>query len=213
MPATFDLDTVPKPSRHATLRDLMAHIPVPIDVRTSSIDRLHVSTVSDFFGRIFLVSCNGRGAVVGRDQTLVRVDHARTMMLSVVTAGTSRLQQGDTSSDLRRGDVVAYSSDRPYRATFDDVSKHTYMVDYEALACPTRSSTRNSRVASTPATRSAPSSRGTSPTSAPTPSTCQTRNGPRSSSQPSTSFARCSPRPQETTHDLGSHYTLHWARE
>jgi hypothetical protein len=61
MPATFDLDTVPKSLRHATLRDLMAHIPVPIDVHTSCIDRLHVSTVSDFFGRIFLVSCNGRG--------------------------------------------------------------------------------------------------------------------------------------------------------
>jgi AraC-like DNA-binding protein len=136
MPATFDLDTVPKSLRHATLRDLMAHIPVPIDVHTSSIDRLHVSTVSDFFGRIFLVSCNGRGAVVGRDESLVRVDHARTMMLSVVTAGTSHLQQGATVSDLRRGDVVAYSSNRPYRATFDDVSKHTYMVDYEALGLP-----------------------------------------------------------------------------
>lgn len=136
MPATFDLDTVPKSLRHATLRDLMAHIPVPIDVHTSSIDRLHVPTVSDFFGRIFLVSCNGRGAVVGRDESLVRVDHARTMMLSVVTAGTSHLQQGATVSDLRRGDVVAYSSNRLYRATFDDVSKHTYMVDYEALGLP-----------------------------------------------------------------------------
>jgi hypothetical protein len=136
MPVMFDLDTVPRPSRQATLQDLMAQIPVPIDVRTTNLDRLHVSTVSDFFGRIFLVSCNGRGAVVGRDQALVRIDHARTMMLSVVTAGTSRLQQDDTSSDLRRGDVVAYSSGRPYRATFDDVSKHTYMIDYEALGLP-----------------------------------------------------------------------------
>lgn len=136
MPATFDLDTVPKPSRYATLQDLMTHVPVPIDVRMSSIDRLHVSTVSDFFGGIFLISCNGRGAVVGRDETLVRQDHARTMMLSVVTAGTSRVQQGDTVSDLRRGDVVGYSSAQPYRATFDDVSKHTYMIDYEALGLP-----------------------------------------------------------------------------
>jgi AraC-like DNA-binding protein len=138
MPATFDLDTVSKPSRYATLQDLMTHVPVPIDVRMSSIDRLHVSTVSDFFGGIFLISCNGRGAVVGRDESLVRRDHARTMMLSVVTAGTSRLQQGDTVSDLRRGDVVGYSSVRPYRATFDDVSKHTYMIDYDALGLPDR---------------------------------------------------------------------------
>jgi hypothetical protein len=56
MPVTFDLDTVPRPSHQATLQDLMAQIPVPIDVRTTNLDRLHVSTVSDFFGRIFLVS-------------------------------------------------------------------------------------------------------------------------------------------------------------
>ena len=136
MPATFDLDTVPKPSRYATLQDLMTHVPVPIDVRMSSIDRLHVSTVSDFLRRYLpdLVQRPRRGGRPRRN--LVRQDHARTMMLSVVTAGTSRVQQGDTVSDLRRGDVVGYSSAQPYRATFDDVSKHTYMIDYEALGLP-----------------------------------------------------------------------------
>jgi len=81
MPMTFDLDDIEISLREPALHDLLGQIPVPIDVSTGAVDRLHVSTVSDFFGRLFLVSCNGRGALVHRGQRRVAQDHQRTMLL------------------------------------------------------------------------------------------------------------------------------------
>jgi hypothetical protein len=54
MPMTFDLDDIEISLREPALHDLLGQIPVPIDVSTGAVDRLHVSTVSDFFGRLFL---------------------------------------------------------------------------------------------------------------------------------------------------------------
>jgi len=71
MPMTFDLDDIEISLREAALHDLLGQIPVPIDVSTGAVDVLHVSTVSDFFGRLFLVSCNGRGALVHRGERRV----------------------------------------------------------------------------------------------------------------------------------------------
>jgi len=95
-----------------------------------------VSSVSDFVGRLFLVSCNGRGALVHRGERRVAQDHARTMILSVVTSGHSTFHQDNVVSDAGRGDVVAYCSTKPYSATFDNVAKHTFMIDYGALDLP-----------------------------------------------------------------------------
>src|ERR1700687_2730713 len=103
---------------------------------TGAVDRLHVSTVSDFFGRLFLVSCTGRGAVVHRGEPRVRQDHERTMMISLVTSGHSIFHHDNCVPDAGRGDVVAYCSTKPYSATFDDVAKHTFMLDYSALGLP-----------------------------------------------------------------------------
>jgi len=136
MPMTFDLDDIEISLREPALHDLLGQIPVPIDVSTGAVDRLHVSTVSDFFGRLFLVSCNGRGALVHRGERRVAQDHARTMILSVVTSGHSTFRQDNVVSDAGRGDVVAYCSTKPYSATFDNVAKHTFMIDYAALDLP-----------------------------------------------------------------------------
>lgn len=136
MAVLFDLDDVEKEAREATLHDLMSLLPLPIDVRTRSVETLHVSTVSDFFGSIFLMSCDGRGALVERGEKRARQDHERTLLLSVVAHGTSRLQQNDTCSDIGKGDLILYSSTTPYRATFDNVGKYTYMIPYRALAVP-----------------------------------------------------------------------------
>jgi hypothetical protein len=38
--------------------------------------------------------------------------------------------------DAGRDDVVGYCSTKPYSATFDNVAKHTYMIDYRALDLP-----------------------------------------------------------------------------
>src|ERR1700687_6499602 len=73
---------------------------------TGAVDRLHVSTVSDFFGRLFLVSCNGRGALVHRGERRVAQDHQRTMLLSVVTSGHSTFHQDNVVYDAGRGDGV-----------------------------------------------------------------------------------------------------------
>jgi hypothetical protein len=51
MPMTFDLDDIEISLREPALHDLLSQIPVPIDVSTGAVDLLHVSTVSDFFGR------------------------------------------------------------------------------------------------------------------------------------------------------------------
>lgn len=136
MPITFDLDDIEVSLREPALHDLLGQIPVPIDVSTGAVDRLHVSTVSDFFGRLFLVSCTGRGAVVHRGEPRVRQDHERTMMISLVTSGHSVFHHDNRVSDAGRGDVVPYCSTKPYSATFDDVAKHTFMVDYSALGLP-----------------------------------------------------------------------------
>jgi AraC-like DNA-binding protein len=136
VPTTFDLDDIEISLREAALHDLLGQIPVPIDVSTGAVDRLHVSTVSDFFGRLFLVSCNGRGALVHRGERRVAQDHERTMMLSVVTSGHSTFHQDNVVSDAGRGDVVAYCSTKPYSATFDNVAKYTFMIDYGALDLP-----------------------------------------------------------------------------
>jgi len=136
MPTTFDLDDIEISLREPALHDLLGQIPVPIDVSTGAVDLLHVSTVSDFFGRLFLVSCNGRGALVHRGERRVTQDHERTMMLSVVTSGRSTFHQDNVVSDAGRGDVVAYCSTKPYSATFDNVAKHTFMIDYAALDLP-----------------------------------------------------------------------------
>jgi AraC-like DNA-binding protein len=136
VPITFDLDDIEMSLREPALHDLLGQIPVPIDVSTGAVDRLHVSTVSDFFGRLFLVSCTGRGAVVHRGEPRVRQDHERTMMISLVTSGHSVFHHDNCVSDAGRGDVVAYCSTKPHSATFDDVAKHTFMVDYSALGLP-----------------------------------------------------------------------------
>jgi hypothetical protein len=138
MAVMFDLDQVDKAAREDTLSALMSQIPVPIDVRSRSVDDLHVSTVSGYFGGVFLVSCNGRGALVERGEKRAKEDHTRSMMLSVVAAGRSRLQQSDRTCDIGTGDVIPYTSDRPYRATFDNVAKHTYMIEYSRLDLPER---------------------------------------------------------------------------
>jgi AraC-like DNA-binding protein len=136
MPTLFDLDLVDPHSREDTLSDLMGQLPLPIDVRTPDPDLLHVSTVSDYFGAVFLMSCNGRGALVGRDQARAGSDHARTLLLSVVARGTSQLEQNDQVAFIGQGDVVLYSSATPYRATFDNVGKHTYMIPYRDIDLP-----------------------------------------------------------------------------
>jgi hypothetical protein len=133
MPMTFDLDDIEISLREPALHDLLGQIPVPIDVSTGAVDLLHVSTVSDFFGRLFLVSCNGRGALVHRGERRVAQDHARTMIVSVVTSGHSTFHQDNVVSDAGRGDVVAYCSTKPYSATFDNVAKHTFMIDYPSM--------------------------------------------------------------------------------
>src|SRR5260370_2024753 len=58
------------------------------------------------------------------------------MMLSVVTSGHSTFHQDNVVCDAGRGDVVAYCSTKPYSATFDNVAKHTFMIDYGALDLP-----------------------------------------------------------------------------
>lgn len=138
MAVLFDLDRVDAAARQDTLTELMGQLPLPIDVRSRGIDTLHVSTVSDYFGGVFLMSCSGRGALVGRDQTRASEDHDRTLLLSVVARGSSRLQQDDSTADISRGDVVLYSSTTPYRATFDNVGKHTFMIRYSDLDLPDR---------------------------------------------------------------------------
>lgn len=136
MPTTFDLDDIELSLREPALHDLLGQIPVPIDVSTGAVEQLHVSTVSEFFGSLFVVSCNGRGAVVHRGEKRVKQDHERTLMLSLVTSGRSVFRQNNIVSDAGSGDVVAYSSTQPYSATFDNVAKHTYMVDYTAIGLP-----------------------------------------------------------------------------
>lgn len=89
MPMSFDLDEIEPAEREPALRELLQQNPVPIDVSTIPVDELHVSTTADYFGRLFMVSCNGRGARVHRGAHRVDEDHQRTMMLSVVTSGTS----------------------------------------------------------------------------------------------------------------------------
>lgn len=138
MPSTFDLDSIEPEERQPALRELLQQNPVPIDVATGSIDQLHVSTTAEFFGALFMVSCDGRGAVVHRGERRVQEDHARTMMLSVVASGRSVFRHNDTITDARSGDVVPYASTLPYSATFDDVAKHTFMIDYAALQLPER---------------------------------------------------------------------------
>lgn len=136
MPMTFDLDTIEADQRESALRELLSQNPVPIDVSTGGENQLRVTTTADFFGALFMVSCNGRGAMVHRGERRATEDHQRTMMLSVVTSGNSVFRHNDTVSDAARGDVVPYSSTRPYSATFDGVAKHTFMIDYGALGLP-----------------------------------------------------------------------------
>lgn len=136
MPMTFDLDTIPRAEREPALRELLRQNPVPIDVSSGGPDKLHVSTTADFFGHLFMVSCNGHGALVHRNQRRTDEDHQRMMMLSVVTSGNSIFTHNDTITDAGLGDVVPYSSTLPYSATFGGVSKHTFMIDWNALELP-----------------------------------------------------------------------------
>ena len=99
MPMTFDLDTIEPALREPALRELLSQNPVPIDVSTGGPDRLHVTTTADFFGSLFMVSCNGRGAMVHRGERRAAEDHQRTMMLSVVASGNSVFRHNDTISD------------------------------------------------------------------------------------------------------------------
>ena len=62
MPMTFDLDTIEADQRESALRELLSQNPVPIDVTTGGENQLRVTTTADFFGSLFMVSCNGRGA-------------------------------------------------------------------------------------------------------------------------------------------------------
>jgi AraC-like DNA-binding protein len=136
MPMTFDLDTIPLAEREPALRELLQQNPVPIDVSSGGPDKLHVSTAADFFGQLFMVSCNGHGALVHRGERRTTEDHQRMMMLSVVTSGSSVFRHNDTITDAGLGDIVPYSSTLPYSATFGGVSKHTFMVDWNALELP-----------------------------------------------------------------------------
>jgi AraC-like DNA-binding protein len=58
--------------------------------------------------------------------------HEAVSGVSVVTSGHSTFHQDNVVSDAGRGDVVAYCSTKPYSATFDNVAKHTFMIDYYA---------------------------------------------------------------------------------
>lgn len=136
MPMIFDLDTIPHAEREPALRELLQQNPVPIDVSSGGPDKLHVSTTADFFGQVFMVSCNGNGALVHRGERRTDEDHQRMMMLSVVTSGNTVFRHNNTITDAGLGDVVPYSSTLPYSATFGGVSKHTFMIDWNALELP-----------------------------------------------------------------------------
>lgn len=138
MPMTFDLDTIPQQEREPALRELLGQNPVPIDVFSGGPDKLHVSTTADFFGQLFMVSCDGHGALVHRGERRATEDHQRMMMLSVVTSGNTIFRHNGTITDAGLGDVVPYSSTLPYSATFGGVSKHTFMVDWHSLGLPDR---------------------------------------------------------------------------
>ena len=91
-----------------------------------------------YWARYRCRSTCGRGALVHRGERRVKQDHERTMMLSVTWP--LNISPGQRCIYAGRGDVVGHCLTKPYSATFDNVAKHTYKINYRALVCPTMSS-------------------------------------------------------------------------
>lgn len=109
--------------------DLRPHRPLSLSAR---------STVSEF-GRSCLLSTQGSGATVVRGERLARDATRPQLVLSVLGAGTSVLDQHERAAHLRPGDLVAYSSTAPYRMTFlTGTTRHSLMIPFDDVGLPAR---------------------------------------------------------------------------
>src|SRR3954453_21496664 len=102
----FDIADFPAADRLDVLSGLMQTIPVPVDVKAPSLARMTIRCSAAVFGRVTLVSCAGAGATVHRDASFPRHETIPRLVVSVVAAGGSRLEQDGRQARLQAGDMV-----------------------------------------------------------------------------------------------------------
>jgi AraC-like DNA-binding protein len=134
--AVFDIADFPAADRLEVLSGLMQTIPVPVEVKAPSLARMTIRCSGAVFGRVTLITCAGAGATVHRDASFPQHESIPRLVVSVVAAGGSQLEQDGRQTRLRAGDIVMYSSTMPYKATFNGVAKHSFMLDYGDIGLP-----------------------------------------------------------------------------
>ena len=137
MPTTFDVESHEPSDRPAALAEVLARLPVGLDVcAVGPTGRYGFTTATEYFGSILLASCRGWGAEVHRDGSRVAQDHERTLLLSLTTSGTAEFRQNGTAVQLAAGGLVQYCSTIPFAATLNNVARHTLMIPYAAVDLP-----------------------------------------------------------------------------
>ena len=107
------------------------HLRQPVDVTARSSERN--------LGSVCLLSTHGSGANVVRDVRLARDETPPQVVLSLLSSGTSILTQDERTAHLRVGDLVIYTSTRPFLNSFlPGSTRHSVLIPADALGLPAR---------------------------------------------------------------------------
>jgi len=127
------------PERLEAVRDYMLSWRLPMDLRPHQPLNVTARSQEIDLGEICLLSTHGSGATVVRDVRLSRDDSPPLVVLTVLGAGTSVLDQHDRAAHLRVGDVAAYISFAPFRNTFPvGTTRHSFLIPADLLGLPDR---------------------------------------------------------------------------
>lgn len=127
------------PERLEAMRAYMLGWLLPMDLCPRQPLNVTARSVETELGSVALLSTHGSGATVVRDARLARDDTPPYVVLSLLGGGASTLTQNDRTAHLRSGDLVAYTSTRPFLSSFlPATTRHSFLIPADRLGLPQR---------------------------------------------------------------------------
>jgi AraC-like DNA-binding protein len=121
------------------MRDYMRGWRLPMDLRPHQPLNVTARSSESDLGAVGLLSTYGSGATVVRDARLARDNTPPYLLLSLLGSGTSVLTQGNRTAHLRVGDLVAYTSTKPFLNSFlAGTIRHSLLIPTDTLGLPAR---------------------------------------------------------------------------
>ncbi|WP_055933500.1 helix-turn-helix domain-containing protein [Agreia sp. Leaf283] len=137
MSARIDVTGVPPTDRLELLREMMARTRIPLEIHPSDIDRFRAHSRIADLGDLGVQTTRGSSAAIVRTPKLARDDAPPSLVIGLVSEGTSAIRHHGRHSVLRPGDITAYWSIDPYGLTFEtDTVRHSFTISLDRLGLP-----------------------------------------------------------------------------